>query len=274
MKQWSLFWYILYVCTTANSQISGRPLTAAYTGLGAYTIQHADVFSFSANPAALSPLKNCAVGITGENRYLLPGLGQYQCLAALVTSSGNFGWKADYQGSSFYNRSAISIAYGRKLGNKINAGAGFNYTRMALAGYGAAGVAGFEAGFLLSITEELHAGVLVSNPGGRKYGKNKQEKLPAVYISGWNYEVSPVFFLSVQLIKEQDQPVSIHPGLQYLIIPELRIRAGICSAIASPWIGFGFSLKSYRLDIIANYHPRLGVTPGLSLLFDFKKREK
>jgi hypothetical protein len=44
------------------------------------------------------------------------------------------------------------------------------------------------------------------------------------------------------------------------------------SATSSVWFGLGLSFKSFRLDVTTSYHPQLGLTPGLLLLFDFKSK--
>jgi len=43
---------------------------ASYTGLGAYSMNMVDIFSFSANPAVLAKLKEKAVGVYTEQRWL------------------------------------------------------------------------------------------------------------------------------------------------------------------------------------------------------------
>ena len=35
-------------------------------------------------------------------------------------------------------------------------------------------------------------------------------------------------------------------------------------------LGFGLTLKSFRLDVTTSYHPQLGITPGVLMLFNFK----
>jgi hypothetical protein len=51
-----------------NGQTVRRPVAAVYTGLGAYSINHVDVFSFSNNQASLAQMKNASAGVYGERR--------------------------------------------------------------------------------------------------------------------------------------------------------------------------------------------------------------
>jgi hypothetical protein len=264
------------ICFTlaVQSQTLRRPVAAPYTGLGAYSIQHTDVFSFTSNPASLAQLQHAAAGVYAERRFLLSELNHYQAVAGITTASGNFGLNMNYAGFSEYNETKLGLAYGRKLDTRLDIGAQFNYNSIRIAGYGNAAAVSFEVGSLLHLTEKLHAGIHINNPVGGKFGKEQPEKLPSVYTLGLGYEASDKFFVSTEIIKEEDQPVNVNAGFQYRIIPQLQVRAGISSATTSGWAGVGLSWKSFRLDITSGYHPQLGLTPGLLLLFNFKAKEK
>lgn len=260
-------------CASLNAQLLRKPVAASYIGLGAYSINHADVFSFTSNQAALAQLKNASAAVYGERRFLLSELNHYNAAIGLPTSTGNFGLRAAYYGFSEYNETQLGLAYGRKLGGKVDIGAQFNYHGIRITGYGNSSAMSFELGTVLHLTERLHAGVHVNNPVGGKFGKDQQEKLPSVYTAGVGFEASAKFFVSTEIQKEEDQPVNVNAGLQYKFLPQLLARAGISSSTSSAWIGLGLSWKSVRLDIVSSYHPQLGITPGLLLLFNFKEKK-
>lgn len=259
-----------FASTVSSSQVLRRPVATLYTGLGAYSIHHADVFSFSANQASLAQLTGAAAGVYSERRFSLAALNNYNAAAAVITSSGNFGLTAGYHGFSDYNETRMGLAYARKLGNRVDVGVQFNYNGIRIAGYGNASAISFEAGTILHISETLHAGIHVNNPVGGKFGKEQREKLPAVYTTGLGYEVSEKFFMSMEIVKEEDQPVTVNAGIQYTFLSVLLARAGISAATSSAWFGIGLLLKRFRVDVAAGHHPQLGFTPGLLLLFNFK----
>jgi hypothetical protein len=264
---------ILLTGITASSQHLRRPVLATYTGLGAYSLSNTDVFSFTANQASLAQLKNASAGVFGERRFLLNELNNYTAAIGLPTQSGNFGLKAGYYGFSDYNETQIGLAYARKLGNKIDIGAQFNYNGIRIAGYGSDAAVSFEIGTVLHVTDKLHAGVHINNPVGGKFGKDQQEKLASVYTFGIGYEASEKFFVSAEIIKEEDQPVNVNAGLQYKFLSRLLARAGISTSTSAAWFGIGLSLKSFRVDVTTAYHPQLGITPGLMLIFQLNKKE-
>lgn len=256
------------------AQTLRRPVAASYAGLGAYSLTHVDVFSFTSNQASLAQLKNNSAGVYGERRFLLSELNNYTAVIGLTTKSGNFGIKANYSGFTDYNETQLGLAYGRKLGSKLDIGAQFNYNAVRIAeDYGSATAISFELGTIFHLTDKLNAGIHINNPVGGKFGKDQQEKLSSVYGFGIGYEASEKFFISAEIEKEEDQPVNVNAGLQYKFIPELLVRAGMASATSSAWLGLGLTLKSFRLDVTTSYHPQLGITPGVMLLFNFKRKD-
>lgn len=256
-----------------NGQTVRRPVAAIYTGLGAYSINHADVFSFTTNQASLAQMKNASAGVYGERRFMLDELSLYQLAIALPTNSGNFGVKAGYFGFSDYNESQMGIAYARKLGSKMDIGVQFNYNGIMLNGYGNSSALNFEIGTVFHLTDKLNAGIHAYNPVGGKYGKNSEEKLASTYTVGLGYEASDKFFVSAEIEKEENQPVNVNAGFQYKFLPQFMARAGIATNTSNVYAGVGLVLKTFRLDVLASYHPQLGVTPGLILIYDFSKNQ-
>ena len=265
---------ILLSDVPALSQTLQRPLTGTYTGLGAYSLNHTDVFSVISNPASLSQLKNISFAVYNERRFFLKELNSYTAVGGLTTHSGNFALRAGYSGFTGYNETRLGIVYGRKLGSKMDIGAGFHYHGIRISSYGSATAIGFELGSILHISDKLHTGIHITNPVGGKFGKNGQEKLSSLYSMGWGYEASGKFFVCLEIEKEEDQPVNVTGAVQYRFVPQLAARAGISTASSSGWAGVGLILRSFRVDLITSYHPQLGISPGLLVLFGINKTTK
>ena len=267
----SLFFWL---GTSGHAQSLQPPLHAAYLGSGVCSRNQADVFSFTVNQAAIAGLKSPSFGVYGERRYLQKELAGYILAAGLLTKSGNFGITAGYYGSPDYNETGAGLAYGRSLGAKADAGVQFNYRSVKLSGgYGSASALGVEAGVIFHLSEKLHAGLHVANPVGGKFGKDKQEKLPSVYSFGIGYEVSGKFFCHAEVVKEEDQPVSINTAISYRFIPSVSVKAGIATGTSTTWLGVNFLTRFYQAGIITSYHPQLGFTPGLLFLFSIKSKK-
>jgi len=271
-KNYLLLNFILFNYAIFSQQLR-QPIIAGYTGLGAYSIHHIDVFSFTANQAALAQIKNSAIGVYGEKRFLLSSTNLYSAVAVLPTRQGNFGLQADYFGYKNYNESQIGLSYAKSLGSKLDIGIKFNYYSYHIPAYNNSGTLNFEIGAIAHFSEKLHAGFHVYNPVGGKLSKNENEKLASIYKLGIGYEASENFFISTEIIKEEMLPVNVDAGCQYNFIKQFFIRAGISATTANSYIGAGVSWKNFRLDISAGYHQQLGFTPGMMLLINLNKKE-
>ena len=253
-----------------NGQALRQPVSAVYIGLGAYSTQHNDVFSFTNNQAALAQVKNAGVGVYGERRFLLTETSVYSAALAIPSGLGNFGVSIKYLGFKNFNENQLGLAYGRSLGKKVDIGIQFNYYGYRVPSYNSASTVNFEIGALVHLTDQLTAGVHVYNPVGGKFSKT-DEKLTSAYKFGLGYDASDRFFISAEFVKEEDYPVNLNAGLQYRFASQFFARAGIASATSVSYAGVGVAWNNFRLDISGSYHPQLGISPGLLLIMNFGK---
>ncbi len=276
MGKWFLWGLLLLIVGfDISAQALRRPLAAAGTGLGAYSLNQSNLFSFTTNQGALARLKSSTMAVYGERKYLLPELSHYSAVIGINAGPGNFGMKAAFSGFSDYNESQVGLAYARSLGKKLDAGLQFNYNGIRIAsGYGSASAISAELGILIHLSEKYHAGIHIDNPAGGKFGKDGEERMASVYTIGMGYEASEKFFLSAEIVKEEDQPLNVNAGIQYRFVPQLLVNGGISTATSSAWLGAGLTKGNLHVEIITRYHPQLGITPGLMLQFDWKKVKK
>ena len=263
----------MFLMIGLSAQSLKRPVAAAYTGIGAYSINHSDVFSFASNVAALAQIKNISVGIYGEQRFLLAAMNMYSAAFSLPTRQGNFGFQSDYFGYKYYNESQLGIAYARNLGSTVDIGVKFNYYSFRIPAYQSSSAVNFEIGAIVHLTSKLHAGIDVFNPVGGKLSKTDNEKLSAIYKFGLGYEAGENFMISAEIIKSENIPVNVNAGIQYNFEKQFFARLGITSDNGSPFAGAGISWNNLRLDVSASYHPHLGFSPGLMLIVNFKSEE-
>jgi hypothetical protein len=267
------FFILILFAANLRAQSLKTPLAAPYIGLGAYSVNHVDAFSFTSNQAALAQLKYGAIGAYGEQRFLLNATNMYTAVAAIPTSQGNFGVQIDYFGFKDYNESQIGLAYARSLGSKLDIGIKFNYYSFRIPTYQSSSAVNFEIGAIAHLTDKLNAGVHFYNPMGGKLSKTNDEKLSSIYKFGMGYEASESFLVSAEIVKEEDLPINVNAGVQYNFQKQFFVRVGIASENESPYAGAGMSWKDIRLDVSAGYHPQLGLSPGLMLIVNFKSKE-
>ena len=273
MRLFTLLFYCLFLASISSyAQTLRQPISAIYPGLGAYSTQHGDVFSFVNNQAALAQVKNPTAGVYGEKRFLLNETSLYTAALAVPSSLGNFGVSVKYFGFKNFNESQVGLAYGRSLGNKVDIGVQFNYYGYRVPTYNSDNTVNFEIGAIVHLTDKLNAGVHVYSPVGGEFSKTN-EKLTSAYTFGLGYDASERFFVSAELVKEEDYPVNLNAGVQYRFAKQFFARAGIASATSAAYAGVGLGWGNFRLDLNGSYHPQLGWSPGLLLVMNMGKKE-
>jgi hypothetical protein len=256
-----------------SAQSLHYPNAPLFAGNGAYSVRFNDLFSFSSNTASLANCLRVSGGVYGENKFGLSELNSYTAAAQMPAGGAAVGLITTWAGSSSFNQSQIGFAYGKQLG-RINLGVRFNYTMMRIAGYGSDGAISFELGSIWKITEKLCTGIQITNPVGGKFGKDTREKLPTVYSMGAGYECSSQLFISTVIAKEESKPLNLQAAVQYLIGGRLLTMFGLNSAISSPLICAGWLWKNMRVLMSGSFHPQLGPSTGIGIIFYGKKKEE
>jgi hypothetical protein len=268
----SIICFILSTCL--YGQALRNPISAGYLGLGAYSIDHVDAFSMTSNQASLAQIKEFSFGAYGEKRFLLDATNMYTAIVVMPTKKGNFGLQADYFGFKNFNESQLGIAYARSLGSKLDLGIKFNYYGFRIPAYGSASTIDFEIGAIAHLSDKVNAGIHIYNPIGGTFTKGDNEKLISIYKFGLGYEASKSFFVSGEIIKEEEQPVNVNVGFQYNFMKRFFVRAGTATASNNYYAGAGISWKNLRLDVTSSYHSPLGFSPGLLLIVNLKDKKE
>jgi hypothetical protein len=243
-----------------------------YISLSAYSTKQLDAFSFTGNQAALAKNNIGGVGIYGEQRFLLSENSAYAIAATIPTKKGNFGLQVNYAGFASFNEQKAGLAYAKSLGSKLDVGVQFNYYGYNVPSYFNTSTVNFEAGAILHVSDKLNAGVHVYNPVSASISKTNNEKLAAAYKFGLGYDASDNFYIASEIVKEENLPVNITTSIQYQFEKQFFARAGFRSDNSTGFAGVGFLYKKMRIDLATSFHPQLGISPGLMLIYNFKDK--
>ncbi|MBL0144817.1 MAG: hypothetical protein IPP48_02705 [Chitinophagaceae bacterium] len=139
--------------------------------------------------------------------------------------------------------------------------------------YGNASAINFEAGAILHFTDKFNGGIHIYNPVGGKLNNSDNEKLASVYEIGFGYDASDNFFISADMVKEEDKPINVIGGLQYNFAKQFFARAGFMSESSTAFAGLGLAWSNFRIDVSGSYHPQLGFSPGILVLTNLGKKK-
>ncbi len=251
-----------------------EPAGARSSGLGNHYTTLSDVFSANNNQAGLGFIKDYSFGISARNRFILSELNRFYAVAALPTKTGTFGLNLSYFGQPSFNEKKIGIGFGKAFGEKFSAGLQFDYLNIAIEEYGQRHLFTFEVGMQYKILEELSVGAHLFNPLRLDITEESDEKLPTVMRFGLSYTPSKKIALLAEVDKDLDfQPV-YKVGIEYKVIDKLTLRTGFNANPFSAAFGVGLFVKDLVIDVSSTFHPVLGVSPALSLLYVVKKKKE
>jgi long-subunit fatty acid transport protein len=223
-----------------------------------------DVSAVLGNQAGMTSLEKPGFVLMAENRFLLKELSHINLGGVLPTSMGHFGISIEQFGLSKYSEQQIGLSYARKFSKKISIGAQFDYLRLRIPDYGAAGFFNFEIGFLLKIFPQLDFGAHLYNPMPTKL--TDIDTRTGSFAFGLAYRPSDKTTLMAEIEKDITYAPTIKAGIEYQPVKVLTLRAGYNTQPALFTFGIGLQLsKRLSIDAGSGYDLILGPSPVLGL---------
>lgn len=265
MKNQVLLLTALLITLISQAQAVNHLTASPYLHQEAYSNSNTTAFSFTSNAAALAKEKELSFGIYGEKRFFLQELSSFGAAFVLPASSGNFGFQTFYFGNPFYNELSLGLAYGKKLGEKVDVGVQFDVLNNKANGYESQTTVNAAAGVIFHFTPQFNGGLHINNPAQMNIGKGLSQKWPATFSAAFGYNASEKLFIGTELVKTEGDPVNVNAGLNYQVDEKLFVKGGMSAANSMYYFGIGALLQHFRLDVVATVHPYLGLSPGLML---------
>ena len=246
------------------------PVGARSAAMGNASVTLSDIWSVQHNQAGLGNIKSTTAGIYLENCYLLNTMNVGALAVAIPTSTGTFGVVASYFGNELYKDNKFGLAFGKSFGPRFSAGIQIDYMYTILAdNYGSAGAFTFEGGVIANITDKLKAGVHVFNPIRSKLADYNDERVPTILRSGISYTFSEKVLVCAEVEKDIDYDAMLKAGIEYHIVQQFYLRAGISTNPTLNTFGFGLEIKNLKLDFSTSIHQTLGVSPQFGATYSF-----
>ena len=220
------------------------------------------IFSFINNDAALASSESVAGGIFFQRMYMVEGISNLTAAVIIQGKPGGFGFALSRYGSDEFNESSVSLGYGRKLMNALDAGAHLQLQTVKIKGYENHMEPGFAVSFRLHPLEKLMAGFCIA-----------KSKSSYDYYFRINYEVSSSLVMESLVEKHSIHPSSLKAVIVYQPVKEVRVSLSIMSATEVLSMGIAWINPAFRVEVFSNYNRYLGYSPGLSLQFNARKKK-
>jgi hypothetical protein len=265
---------ILFFSTlTAPSAKAGNdntPVGGRSSAMGSASVSVSDFWSVHNNQAGIAGFTNKAAGIYFENRFMMKELSRKVAAFVLPSRSGVFGVSYINFGSTLYNETKIGLAFARSFGSNFAAGIQLDYLNTHLSeNYGNHAAFTFEAGIQARVNKNLAIGAHLFNPLNAKLSGETDERIPAIIRLGASYNFSEELLLTGELEKNIDFKTRIKSGIEYRVVKQAFVRAGITTNPSTYTFGFGLDLKKLKADFASTVHQVLGYSPQLSISYYF-----
>lgn len=235
---------------------------AVSLGQAATALPHAEWALFD-NPAMMSTERK-AVSFFGMRYYGFSEITDFAAVGNYPTHWGVVGLGAHRYGYDLYNESRIRIAYKNSF-QHFHYGAVLNYNHVALGGgYGSGGALGIDVGIAASLFEGGWIAARATNVNQPEYPKI-DEALPRELAIGISYRLSDIALVTSEVVKDVRFPISYRGGIEVHILEGFVGRAGITTEPTTFSGGFGYSAGIWNINVVAQNHIDLGISPGLDL---------
>lgn len=250
------------------AQESKPPIGAKSAALGGQTTTLNDVFSIINNPAGLSKLEQFNIGVYAENRFLVADLNLFGVGISLPLQDNALGIGATYFGNAAYSETNLTLAYSRLLTENLSMAVNFDYLNLSIEELGTNSAFTFGLGLQFSPSKNIDIGVHIFNPIRVQITEEQNELLPSLLKVGLAYHpVEEKFTLFAEAEKDIDRDAILKFGLEYQLIEKLSLRGGISTNPTYSSFGLGLNLGKIVLDIANRFHPVLGYSPHISVIY-------
>ncbi|MDF1672804.1 MAG: hypothetical protein P1U41_04830 [Vicingaceae bacterium] len=258
-----------------HAQVANDVVGANSTGMGGFNSTLSDVWSTNNNQAGLGFMTDISGGIFYENRFLLKETSYRAGAFVLPVKTGAFGLSVASFGYSAYSETKAGVSYGQRFGDNFSLGVQINYLNTKLnQDYGSKNSLTGAIGFIAKLNKEITMGVHIYNPTRSKLAEYDTEKIPTIMKLGLDYRFSKKVMVGVETEKDLNYNAIVKAGIEYHITEIFYLRGGISTSPTLSSFGFGLQMKNFKMDVSSSFHQTLGLTPGISLIYQKKKSSK
>jgi hypothetical protein len=266
---YTFLFFLLFLPFCLPAQVFMRPFDhAGALGMGGAAGAYPE--AGYTNPAA--PAFGPATYVSASS--VMPyGLADWQSgrAQAVFRAGRNGGCAAEvlHAGIDAYREQRMRLVYARKLAANWSLGVAGDLLHVAAPEYGSGTSATFGIGMLARVHPEIWLASQVVNPLQQRLAGIP---LPTVLILSGAWRPGGAFVFTADVEKALERQAEVRCGLEYRPLKNAALRLGVRTHPSRVSAGAGLVFwKQWRVDAAAEWHPVLGVTPGLAMIWTKKQ---
>lgn len=269
MIKQSIIGLLLTLGLQLNAQLGSTPLLGAKSlSMGNTGAASTGIQSIYFGQAGLTSIDKVSIQLSTEQRFTLSDLSIAS--AALAFRPGRIGviglFISNY-GLKEYREQKYGLSYAKQISENISVGAQWSLNTIRISEYGSTSYVGIDIGAKTKLSEQLSAGLHISNPIKNNIAYN--ESTHRLLNIGVFYKISDKVELMSDYRLIGDIAKSFHFGLDYNMIEAVNFRIGIDTGISSFHFGIAYNINTESIvEAGFSNHQYLGITPALSLSYE------
>lgn len=216
-----------------------------------------------------------AVGMATALPYSVEGLSE-KSIATIIPVESRFAFGVQYQQLNFYRyytESKSSVLCARNLSSNFSAGVKLNYHQVQTFAESSLKKKSISAdiGTNFQLNEEFTLNLEIQNISQSRYKSLYRKYLPLILRMQMAYQPYPAIVAAFGVTKELGDDLRVQSGMEYNLKSIFYLRCGIAGKPFESSIGFGWKVKQFQIDLASVYHIVLGITPHISVSYQFRK---
>ncbi len=224
------------------------------------------------NPSNLSFQDQTSINISYSNDYLCKELSSLQAAFLMPNKVIDYSALLTYYGYSNYNEIHCGLSVSKLLVDNFSLGVRLFYYRLDYIGNEEViNRVSADIGLSFHIVDNIDMSMLLTNPIRVGYTTDLSRYFLPIYMAlGLNYTPTDRLKVQAEVAKDANYPIEGKLALAYQPIDSFDIRVGVCSSPFIPTLGVGLKMNLLNIDIASSYHPELGFSPSIGLVYIFK----
>lgn len=231
--------------------------SAALTGLDAV----------GGNPAGITALTNTSASLSFEKEWLSAPLqsNAFLVIPSAVAHVGLAG--AFYYTGDAYSELQGAAVFGRQIKDRFSIGMRINYQQMSFLGLeNPISRVSADLGVQYRLRPHWIWGLELINPLAIKHSEGEAAQLIKL---GSRFSFSPQTLIALQAAYRSGGAADFAMGLEYELLSWLLLRGGVSIHPFMHYGGAGIVFKRFMVDGALRVHPQLGLSPQMTLGYEF-----
>jgi len=266
---WMVCFFVLWIATAEaqRSSVAGSEviyLPDSYDGEKEITI------SGGCQAAAVGGVSAPQFFISASRPYFISGWNRAEAGISFPLRGDAAGGVLGYEGFEAFRKFHAGIVYAKKLADRWLLGAGFGTASLHIAGNRREWAWAYRLAVQYRPVEKMVIATEISRPATFFSPYQEHSYLPSSFrVECWlRISASAQAFMLIQKSAFSNPSVAI--VLRYMPDKQINIRLGIDASVSAFWLGAGWKMNRWRIEVNAGVHPYLGASGGMA--GGFRKR--